>query len=300
LPCLLGLEIDFDKEIFLLNDYRKYVFLKTCPNYNSSTEMIFFRASKYLKYILLSRNKKGHGIHSPFVFDLVSRVFRNKTDPDIVSSIEKIRKRLITDRRFIIVNDLGSGSEKSKTKLRRVSDIARYSPVIKKYCILLSNMAAEFGKPLIIEFGTSFGISTMYMAAACPDAMIYTMEGCPATAEIAYQSFDETGIDNIKLSIGSFDKILPEILSSGITPGLVFIDGNHRKEPVLNYFNRIAEVSDNKTVIIIDDIYYSKEMEEAWTEIKKYEKVSLTVDIFRMGIVFFREGINHNSYIIRY
>jgi len=262
--------------------------------------MIFFRASKYLKYILISRHKTGHGIHSPFVFDLVSRVFRNKIDHDIVSNIEKVRKRLISDRRSIIVKDLGAGSEKLKTQLRKVSDITRYSPVTKKYGVLLSNLAAEFGKPFIIEFGTSFGISTMYMASACPDAVIFTMEGCPATAEMAYQSFEETGLNNIKVFIGSFDEILPEIANSAVKPGLVFIDGNHRKEPVLNYFNRIAEISDNKTVIIIDDIYYSKEMEEAWNEIKRYEKVSVTVDILRMGIVFFRAGIKHNSYIIRY
>ncbi len=91
--------------------------------------MIFFSAVKYLKYILLSHHSKGHGIHSPFVFDLVSRVFRNKIDPDIVCCIEKVRKKLISDRRSIIVNDLGSGSELLKTNLRKVSDIARYSPV---------------------------------------------------------------------------------------------------------------------------------------------------------------------------
>lgn len=262
--------------------------------------MIFFRTRKYLKYILISRHKRGHGIHSPFVFDLVSRLFRNKFEPDIVSHIEKVRKRLISDPRSIIVNDLGAGSEKSKTQVRKVSDIARYSPVTKKYGVLLSNLASMFGKPVILEFGTSFGISTMYMAVASPDAMVYTIEGCPATAEIAHQCFIETGISNIKTFIGSFDEILPEISNSGIKPGLVFIDGNHRKKPVLNYFGRIAEISDNNTVIVIDDIYYSKEMEEAWTEIKKNEKVSVSIDLFRMGIIFFREGMNHNNYIIRY
>jgi len=262
--------------------------------------MIFFKATKYLKYILLSSHRKGHGIHSPFVFDLVSRIFRNKTDPDIVCNIEMVRKRLISDRRSIIVKDLDSGSEKLKTNLRKVSDIARYSPVSVKYGVLLSNLAAEFGNQLIVEFGTSFGISTMYMAAACPDAIVYTMEGCPSTAEIAKQNFNEAELNNIKIFTGSFDEILPDITNTGINPGLVFIDGNHHRESVLNYFNRIAEISDNKTVIIIDGIYYSREMEEAWNEIKQNEKVSLTVDLFRLGIVFFREGINYNNYIIRY
>ena len=262
--------------------------------------MIFFRAIKYLKYILLSRHRKGHGIHSPFVFDLVSRVFRNKIDPDIVCNIEKVRKRLKLDYRSIIVKDLGSGSEFLKTNLRKVSEIARYSPVPKKYGVLLSNMADEFGKPLIVEFGTSFGISTMYMAFSCTGAIVNTVEGCPAISEIAIENFSEAGLNNINVFTGSFDEVLPVVINSKNKPGLVFLDGNHRKEPMINYFNKIAELSDNKTVIIIDDIYYSREMEEAWNEIKRNEKVSLTIDIFRMGIVFFREGINHKNYIIRY
>jgi predicted O-methyltransferase YrrM len=262
--------------------------------------MIFFRATRYLKYILLSGNRKGHGIHSPFVFDLVSRIFRNKIDKDIVFRIEKIRNKLNSDPRSIIVKDFGSGSQKMKTNLRKVSKIARYSAVPQKYGVLLFNLASEFGKPFIVEFGTSFGISTMYMAAACTDAIINTIEGCPATSEIAKENFKKAGIKNIEVFTGSFDEILPVIINSKNKPGLVFIDGDHRKEPVINYFKKMAEISDSKTVLIIDDIYYSKDMEEAWSEIKGNEKVSLTVDIFRMGIVFFREGINHKDYIIRY
>jgi predicted O-methyltransferase YrrM len=262
--------------------------------------MIFSRTCKYLKYILLSGHRKGHGIHSPFIFDLVSRVFRNKIDYNIVCNIEKVRKRLISDQRSIMVNDLGAGSEKLKTNTRKVSDIARYSPVPLKYGVLLSNLASEFGKTSIIEFGTSFGISTMYMAASCPDTVVYTMEGCESVADIANQNFNDAGLANIRLLKGSFDELLPLIIETGVNPGLVFIDGNHRKEPVLKYFRQIAEMSDRNTVIVIDDIYYSKEMEQAWKEIKLDEKVSVTVDIFRMGIVFFRKGITRAGYTIRY
>jgi len=253
-----------------------------------------------LKYILYSGHKWGHGIHSPFVFNLVSHVFRNNIDPGIVCNIENIRKRLISDSRSIIVKDLGSGAKSQITNLKKVSDMVRNAAVPMKYGILLSNMAIEFGKPLIIEFGTSFGISTMYLAGSCPGTMVYTIEGCPATAEIALRNFNDTGLNNIKIFTGSFDDILPGIANSQNKPGLVFIDGNHRKDPVVNYFNKMAEISDSNTVIIIDDINHSKEMAEAWSEIKRYENVSFTVDIFRMGIVFFRKGMNHNDYIIRY
>jgi len=262
--------------------------------------MFFFRSVKYLKYILISRHRRGHGIHSPFVFDLVSRVFRNKIDPEIVFKVERIRKEMVADRRIIKVHDLGSRSELSKEYLRRVSDIAKKSPVNGKYCRLLSNMAAEFGNPLIIELGTSLGISAMYLAGSCKDSQLITIEGCQATAAIAKQNFLEAGISNIKLMAGSFEDVLPGILGSGLKPGLVFIDGNHRKVPLINYFNQIAETSDSKTVVVVDDISYSREMNEAWNEIKIHKKVSVSVDIHRMGILFFRGGINHNNYIIRY
>lgn len=262
--------------------------------------MIFFRASKYLNYMLFSRHRKGHGIHGPFIFDLVSRVFRNKMDYDIVCKIEKVRKKMISDKRSIVVKDLGSGSVKLKTNLRKVSDIAKYSPVPKKYGVLLANMAAEFGDPLLIEFGTSFGISTMYLAGACPGSIVYTLEGCPEISEIAKENFKEEGFNNISVQTGSFDDLLPSIKKLSGNPGLVFIDGNHHKDALINYFFQMSEISCDQTVIIIDDIHYSKEMEEAWNFIKQDENVTMTIDIWRMGMVFFRAGINHFDYIIRY
>ena len=262
--------------------------------------MISVKIIKYLKYIILARNKKGHGIHSPFVFDLMSRVFRNKIDPDIVSGIERLRKRMISDNRLIQVRDLGSGSVKMKSDSRKVSDIARYSPVPEKYGILLLNMAAEFGKPYVVELGTSLGISTMYLASADRNLKIKTIEGCPVTAAIARENFREARLSNIEMLAGSFEEILPVIMKCNEKPGLVFIDGDHRKESVIDNFKRIVAESDTRTVVIVDDISYSPEMEEAWNEIKQDKKVSITIDIFRMGIVFFRTGINHNDYIIRY
>ncbi|MGD0755216.1 MAG: class I SAM-dependent methyltransferase [Bacteroidales bacterium] len=248
----------------------------------------------------MSGHRKGHGIHSPFVYDLVSKVFMNNIDPAIVFAVEQVRKKMISDKRIILVKDLGSRSGSLKMNLRKVSEIARYSPVPRKYGELLSKMAAEFGKPLIIELGTSLGISTMYMAASSADATVYTIEGCPEIAEIARQNFIEAELNNIRILEGSFDEVLQDFSIKDSKPGLVFIDGHHRKKPVIKYFNRMAELSDSKTVIIIDDINYSKEMAEAWDEIKLHRKVSVSIDIFRMGILFFREGINHNDYIIRY
>jgi predicted O-methyltransferase YrrM len=255
---------------------------------------------KYLEYIIFSSHSRGHGIHSPFVFNLITKIFRNKTDAGVVFTIEQIRKKLISDKRLISVTDYGSGSVKMRSNLRKVSDIARNSSVPRKYGTLLNRLSGTFGGSHIIELGTSLGISTLYLASGSDKTVVHTIEGCPETIRIAEENFKNAGAGNIKTYCGTFDAILSEIEKENFTPGLVFIDGDHKKEAVLGYFNKMTEMSDNKTVIVLDDIYDSKGMSEAWGEIKKNKKVSVSVDIFRMGLVFFSEGLSRSDYIIRY
>lgn len=261
--------------------------------------MNFYHAIKYFDYLIHSGHNKGHGIHSPFIFDLVSRVFRNKTGREVVLRIEKIRKRLLKDQRMIDVTDLGAGGNINRFRTRKVSEIARYSAVTAKYGLLLRNLAAEFGKKPVIELGTSLGFSAMYMASSC-ESTVYTIEGCGNCAAIARENFNEAGLTNVEILTGDFESVLQELTAKGIEPGMVFIDGNHRKEPVLRYFSYLSSISGEDTVFVFDDIYYSGEMTEAWEEIRSSEKVSASIDIFRMGVVFLKPNITRNHYIIRY
>jgi len=261
---------------------------------------MLFRLANYIKYFLLAGHRKGHGIHSPLVYDLITKVFRNKSTPGVVLNIEKARKRLKASSCVIDVTDRGAGSKKLSGDKRKVSDIVRYSSVPEKYGKLLYNLAAEFGGEAIIELGTSLGLSTLYLALGSPGSTVHTIEGSVEIAKLAGQTFEAEGIRNIRIYEGTFEEILPGILDTGMKPGLVFIDGNHRKRPVLNYFKMLEAVAVNDTVIVIDDIYYSAGMYEAWQEIKKHKRVSVTIDLYSMGLVFFREGITHNDYIIRY
>jgi predicted O-methyltransferase YrrM len=254
----------------------------------------------FIRYRLFSRHGKGYGIHSPFLFDLVTEVFRNNPDQGVVNTVETIRKKMISDHGMITVNDLGSGSGRMKERQRMTSDIARFSAVPEKYGIFLSKMAKAFGKPAILEFGTSLGISAMYMAAACPGLLVYTIEGCSETSAIASANFREAGLTNVRLITASFDDALHLLRKEKVVPGLVFIDGDHRKEPLLRYFNFIAGIAENNTVVIIDDIHSGEEMADAWKSIKSHPAVTASVDLFRMGLVFFRKGVSRVSCVIRY
>ena len=262
--------------------------------------MNFQRLPSYLKYILFSRHRTGHGIHSPFVFKLVTTVLCSEKGKAVAAKVEKVRKELLADERILSFNDPGSGSSSGNARMAKISAIAARSPVPRKYGQLLAAMAEEFGGILIIELGTSVGISTMYMAEACRSARVVTVEGVPEIADIARANFENAGLTNITVINGLFDDVIPELEKNYACPGLVFIDGHHRKEPVIRYFERIAGMSGPSTVVIVDDINHSSEMAEAWEEIKKHKKVSVTIDLFRLGVCFFRDGIAHNNYVIRY
>lgn len=265
-----------------------------------SARIFFFRIYRYLRYLLFARHRKGHGIHSPFVFNLITVVFRNKISPEVVLEVERIRKKNFSDRRIIKVNDLGAGPVTMKSNNRTVSEIVMNSAVPRKFGILLANLASEFGNPSVVELGTSLGISTMYLAAGCPGSIIYTVEGCAETSEIAKQNFSAAGLENITLLNTSFDEAITRLTDIGIKPGLVYIDGHHRKEHLLRYFRQFSAIAGKNTLIIIDDIHYSQEIEEAWENIRNSGNISCTIDIFRMGLVFFREGMSRTDYVIRY
>jgi predicted O-methyltransferase YrrM len=262
--------------------------------------MSYYTIKKYLQYRLFSSHRRGYGIHSPFVFELIENVFRNKTAPAVVLDIEKRRNKLMRDKREITVNDLGSGSKRIKGNLRKISDIAQYSSSPEKYGCLLTNIAASFGDSGILELGTSLGIGTMYLAAGQKEGRVHTIEGCPATLSVAQDNFVNCGFNTIKSYSGSFDEMIPEFCKEQIIPGVVFIDGDHRKKSVIRYFEKVKKFTDDSSVIILDDIHYSSEMGDAWEEIKKDKSISITIDIFRFGIVFFRRGMTRSDYVIRY
>lgn len=253
-----------------------------------------------ISYLLFSKHLNGHGIHSPFLYRIISDVFQNNISASIVKSVKSYRKELLTNRSVISVNDLGAGSLKLKNPERRICDIARNSAVRRKYGELLTKLAAEINGKAIIELGTSLGISTLYMALGAPDSDIYTIEGCGSCAEIAKNGFRKNGLKNIDLKVGNFDEHLEKILIKSGVPGLIFIDGNHRQEPLRKYVELALRFCDSESIIIIDDIHLNREMEDAWEEIKGMHDVRVTIDLLQFGLLFTNKKLSKESFMVRY
>jgi predicted O-methyltransferase YrrM len=259
---------------------------------------ILFTLIKFLKYTFTKTNE--HGIHSPFVFELYNQVFKKKEKFYAYERTEELRTQLLLDSRQVKIIDLGAGSKSGNSKIKTIAEITKTAVKSKKYGQLLFRLVNYFQPSTIIELGTSVGLSSAYMASARSKSQIITIEGCPEIRNIALENFQKFGLTNIRSVSGNFDDKLSEILSEINTADLVFFDGNHRKDATLNYFRTCLKKVNNSSIFIFDDIYWSKEMAEAWEIIKADPAVTITLDIFQMGFVFFRKEQVKQHFVLSY
>jgi predicted O-methyltransferase YrrM len=224
------------------------------------------------------------------VYKLADEVIYDFTDKSEYKNIEEQRKKLFNDDSIITVTDLGAGSHLNKNRTKKVSQIAKNALKSPRLAQLIYRLAKNNNPKSAIELGTCLGITTAYLAKTDPETEIITIEGCPQTAEVARKNFGDLDLDNIELHVGNFDLILPDIIAR--QPGLdfVYIDGNHRKDATLNYFKWCLPKVNENSLLIFDDIYWSQGMKEAWEEIKNHPEVTVTVDLFWIGLVYFKKG----------
>jgi len=249
-------------------------------------------AKKYLKFYFGASNGKGHGIHSPFVFDFVTKILNDQKDYPAYTTVESLRKKLLHDKRSIDVEDFGAGSTILKSTSQSINRIAKSSASSVRKGKLLFKICRHYQPERIVELGTSLGISAAYMSLGNPEANVITMEGSGSIAEIAGENFRQLNAKNIEIIRGPFEEKLPGLISrlkqENDLKTIVYIDGNHRKEPTLTYYDMFIPAISDESFIVFDDIHWSEGMEEAWDEIKNDPRAMLTIDLFFVGIVLFR------------
>lgn len=253
---------------------------------------------RYIKYLLQSKTR--HGTHSPFVYGLIEEVIYNDNSFYAFQNIERARKSLLASDKVIEITDYGAGSTFTGSKKRKISDIALHSAKPAKFGKLLFRLVNKFQPATMLELGTSLGISTLYQAGANHKARFITLEGCPETSKIARETLEKSGIQNVEVRTGPFEQTLLPALKELGSVDYVFFDGNHRKEPTLTYFNECISFANNKSLFIFDDIHWSDEMEEAWQIIKNHPEVSVTIDLFFIGLVFFRKEQAKEHFIVKF
>ena len=254
-------------------------------------------AKDYLLHRLKAKNR--HGVHSPFVYRLIDNVIYDFDSKKVYTEVENVREQLFIDNRIITITDLGAGSHINNNRQKKISDIAHNALKPPKLAQLLYRLVTDLKPGNIIELGTCLGITTLYLQKAAPDAKVYTMEGCPETAGVAKETFKKGGITAIEPVIGNFDDTLPGVIKNLDQLDFVFVDGNHQKDATLKYFEWCLPKVHENTMLIFDDIYWSTGMKEAWAQIKKHPQVTVTIDLFWIGLVFFKPGQAKEDFLVR-
>ncbi len=252
--------------------------------------MNLYPATAFLRHLLTARSTAGHGVHSPFVFDFLTRVVRGKNDPQIMGEVERLRREMLSDRRTVRVTDLGAGSAVHKGEERMVSEIAATAALPARQVALLSRIAGQGtwtkapgtgGKGIILELGTSLGISTLALALAAPERRVVTVEGCPVLAAVARENLRNHGAAGAEVLNMEFSAALDLLKKEGTEVSLAFIDGNHRGEALQKYVMDIRAMGE-EMIIVADDIHMNRDMYSAWCSLA----APASLETFRFGLLF--------------
>jgi predicted O-methyltransferase YrrM len=271
---------------------------------------MLFQIKSYLKFLWHSKNE--HAVHSPFVFNLITKCFYDtKSKPDPSGSeqakqyaiLKNYRNSLLENKNTIEVNDFGAGSKVFKSKTRQISKIAKTAGISSKRAELLFRITNYFQPAVILEIGTSLGLATSALALGSQSvrtkAKITTLEGCPNTMAMAKNQLQLFNFENVNCIVAEFSAYLSTSNFPLPTSHLIYFDGNHSKKATLEYFELLLPTICNETLWIFDDIHWSPEMEDVWEIIKKHPKVTVTIDTFQWGIVFFRQEQPKEHFVIR-
>ncbi len=258
---------------------------------------MFFQIKSYFNFLLKSTNQ--HGVHSPFVFNLVTKCFYDSTPNPEYSILKNYRKSLLENKKFIEVTDFGAGSKVFKSNKRQIAKIATTAGISSKRAQLLYRIIHYFQPEVVLEIGTSLGLATAALSLGNPKTKIITVEGCAATANQSQLQLQKFNLQNVTLINAEFSTFLNASKTQSSIFDLIYFDGNHSRKATLDYFEILLPTITNNSVWIFDDIHWSLAMEEAWETIKNHPKVTVTIDTYQWGFVFFRIEQEKEHFIIR-
>lgn len=240
-----------------------------------------------------------HGVHSPFVFDLFTQVIRSKGRYYAFDKIDMIRNHWLNQKTTVKVLDLGAGSQKMANDTRNIADIARISSQTSKHGEIIFRVVNHLQPGKMLELGTCLGIGSLYLAMAKRNSQLVTIEGSPELVKLAKESFTKAKVRNIKTVTGNFDQKLPEVLADLEQVDLVFIDGNHQQAPTLQYIDMIKPFLSAEACVIMDDIHWSKGMESAWEQCVHDPDFQVSVDLFKIGMLFKKPDQAKEHFVLR-
>ncbi|MEX2427577.1 MAG: class I SAM-dependent methyltransferase [Bacteroidales bacterium] len=246
---------------------------------------------KYLRHRLASRYRNGYGVHSPYLYALVRNVIFNRADIQVPEEVLLSHRKLRRDPVAIEVDDRGAGSLTTRGARRTIGSMVKHSSVTEKQGTLLYRLCSWYQPATVLEFGTGLGISTSYLASGSGNAEIITIEGSPEKHKYAVHNFPGGISKKVDFRSGTFADHFEVMLNRAGERTIVFIDGDHRYQSTMDKVRAFLHRDLENIMVILDDIYWSDEMERAWKACFADPKVDISLDLFHFGILIRKPGI---------
>ena len=256
---------------------------------------MWFKARAYLKFLWHSKNQ--HGIHSPFVYNLITNCFYNKKHLETYELWDKAQKEVLKSDEVLKGEDIAAGSKVFKSELRSVSNIAQHHSMSRKRARLMMRLVEYLAVKHALELGTSIGLGSISIAGS-GQVHLKTIEACPETSAYAQHQFKTAKLPHITSITSSFAESLAG-LNSEEKFDLIFIDSHYNGDATLTYFESLLKHKHNDTVFIFEGIHQSTSTEKVWENIKAHQEVRVTIDTFQWGLVFFRKEQVKQDFVIR-
>ena len=236
------------------------------------------------------KGKRWDSFHSPYLFRLMSFMANDEVRFEKFSAIEALRRKWLKNRTRIVRKDKGTGSLYSgKPDTESISAIAKHALSLPFQCRCMARLVHLEKPNVIIEFGSSLGISAAYLQSGNPSSVITTVEGDPEIAKLARTTFAELEMTGIRLVASTFEEFLASRQVNDRQIDLLFLDGNHNSSALLDYYEKLKSNFSANTIVLVDDIYWSQDMEQGWRKLIDMPEVTQSVDCFRFGMLFFRK-----------
>jgi predicted O-methyltransferase YrrM len=261
---------------------------------------MLWRILKYIQHLFYLKFRRGHGIHSPYLFNFINKVVFNGAEQQVPKEILGIHRELKKEKSKIPAGKLGANSSVDASKERSVGSFVRFSSVTGKYGALLYRITGWFLPDVIIELGSGLGISTLYLASGSMGSALHSIEGDRHRASFAESLLSRNNLESASIHCGEMGERLDYLQPLIKGRFVAFVDGNHQYKPTLAYVRKLLEAAGDEAIIILDDIYWSKEMYEAWREVISWKEVRVSIDLYQMGILLLRPDLDKADIKIKF
>ncbi|MCX6237045.1 MAG: hypothetical protein NTY07_05705 [Bacteroidia bacterium] len=251
-----------------------------------------FRTISRLIYLKRARHRRGHGIHSPFLFHLITAVIEDRhrlpeykilkgLKNNVLNLLDDFRKPLLTE----VYPQFKLSSSKSGKLYKKVELPIRYGKIVFR-------LIRYFKPSSIINYGPTFGVNLALMAMANNDSIVYQLINNSACEVLCKELLKDSAFSNIQF--------LPENSVPEVNPEFIMINFSDNPDMSRSVVQKYLRLHGDDDVLIIRGIHESQEMETIWLEMIASESVRVSLDLFEIGIALFRKELQKENFIHRF